>query len=72
MGKHQIIERAALKGHSMEAELREVLEKTWLSSQSNPGDVARRIHARFQEIGGADDLQTPKREPLKDPLSFDE
>ena len=64
--------KGASNGRSMEAEIRSVL--TWYSKQSSrkPGDVARKIHQAFNEIGGADDLVIPKREKLPDPITFSE
>ncbi len=65
-------QQAAKHGRSMEAEVREILAKDLQRKQTNPGAVARRIHQRFAEIGGGDDLPLPEREPLADPVTFDQ
>ncbi len=67
--------KAAEHGNSMEAEVRGILKKTMEQSQTRPIDAARRIHALFAEIGGADDLvdALPKRDKEEDkPAVFKE
>jgi len=38
----------------------------------HPAVIARRINKRFAKIGGGEDLIIPEREPLSDPITFDE
>ena len=56
-------QRAAANGRSMEAETRAILKQFMIKSQIRPIDAAKRIHALFARIGGADDLvkALPKR-----------
>lgn len=61
---------AASHGRSMEAEVRDILQRTMEQQQSNPGEIARRIHARFEEMGGVDDLAIADREPAAQPPSL--
>lgn len=67
--------QAAEHGHSMEAEIRRILNETMQSTQKKPLDTAKRIHAIFAKIGGADDLveALPGRDQTKTrPLTFKE
>ena len=63
--------RAAERGHSMEAEARTILENAVKQSHPRPGDVLRRMHKRFAELGGVE-LDLPERAVADDPVTFDE
>ena len=65
-------QRAASHGCSMEAEVRTILTRTMQQQQTKPGDLAKRIHARFVDVGGVDDLELPKRETAPEPPVFNE
>lgn len=54
--------RAARHGRSMEAEVRSILEDA-LPSESSPGGLGSRIHARFAPIGGVELDPPVRREP---------
>jgi plasmid stability protein len=54
--------RAARHGHSMEAEVRAILEDA-LPSEPTSGGLGSRIHARFAAIGGVE-LDLPTRREL--------
>ena len=65
--------QAAEHGHSMEAEVREILEQNMKAKQDKPIDMARQIHTIFAKIGGGDDLADalPKRDKQAPaPVSF--
>ncbi|MBL4853123.1 MAG: DNA-binding protein [Robiginitomaculum sp.] len=65
-------QQAARHGRSMEAEVRSILETTVAQQQMRPGHIARKIHKKFADIGGVDELPHPKPEPLPDPVQFAE
>jgi antitoxin FitA len=69
--KERLRIRAAEHGHSMEAEVRRILQAA-LNRQSQPSgrNLYERIRARIDPIGGID-LQLPTREPVRDPPDFD-
>lgn len=70
--KEKLRVRAARRGHSMEAEARDIL-KTALSKRvikSPARRLAERIHARFAALGGVE-LELPPREPIRPPPHFD-
>ena len=70
--KERLRVRAAQHGHSMEAELREILKETLKEPERLPErNLYERIRARFAPLGGADDLELPPREPVPDPPRFD-
>lgn len=63
---------AARHGHSMEAEARRILETTLGEPRRPPArNLYERIRARFEPLGGADDLELPPRLPDRDPPRFD-
>lgn len=64
--------QAAENGHSMEAEVRDILRSVAQQKSSTPSEVFTRIHTLFAAIGGANDLAVPKREPAPTPPSFSE
>ena len=68
--KERLRVRAARHGHSMEAEVRDILQDT-LSEPERPAvDLYQRIRTRFAPLGGVD-LDMPPREPARDPPHFD-
>jgi plasmid stability protein len=69
--KERLRVRAAEHGHSMEAEVRHILEVSLTTSGRPAGrNLYERIHARFAPLGGVD-LQLPAREPVREPPRFD-
>ncbi len=70
--KERLRIRAAQHGHSMEAEARSILQATLKEPEKVPSrNLYERIRARFEPLGGADDLQLPPRLPDRDPPTFD-
>jgi plasmid stability protein len=69
--KERLRIRAARHGHSMEAEVRQILQAT-LARPEPPGapDFYERIHARFAAIGGVE-LELPPRDVGRPPPTFD-
>ena len=70
--KEKLRVRAAERGHSMEAEVREILRAA-LSRKGPPAngaDLYARIRARFEPLGGVE-LDLPPREPRREPPRFD-
>ena len=59
--------RAAGRGHSMEAEARQILQVAL--SGGGAADLAARIRARFGPLGGAD-LDLPPRDAGRQPPDF--
>jgi len=69
--KERLRVRAAEHGHSMEAEVRRILQTTLKGSASIPAsNLYERIRARVDPLGGID-LELPPREPTRDPPRFD-
>ena len=69
--KERLRVRAAQHGHSMEAEVRSILQAALQPPERPPArDLYERIRARFEPLGGADDLELPPRLPDRDPPSF--
>ena len=70
--KERLRVRAAQHGHSMEAELRGILQET-LKESEQPAEphLYDRIRARFAPLGGADDIELPPRELVGEPPRFD-
>ena len=68
--KERLRVRAAEHGHSMEAEVRQILRAT-LSGSQRPTDqhLYERIRARLAPFGGAD-LDLPPRAALREPPWF--
>ena len=70
--KERLRVRAAQHGRSMEAEVRSILQTTLQPPEHPPtGNLYERIRARFEPLGGADDLEVPPRIPERDPPRFD-
>ena len=64
--------QAAENGHSMEAEVRDILRSVARQKSSTPSEVFDRIHTLFAAIGGVNDLVVPKREAAPAPPNFSE
>jgi plasmid stability protein len=69
--KERLRVRAAEHGHSMEAEVRHILQ-TALTERDHRkgGNLFARIQARFAPLGGVD-LTLPPRTPAREPPHFD-
>ena len=68
--KERLRVRAAQHGHSMEAEVRGILQNTLNEPERPAVDLYQRIRARFAPLGGVD-LELPPREPAPEPPRFD-
>ena len=56
----------------MEAEARRILQTTLTEPERPPGrNLYERIRARFEPLGGAEDLELPPRLPDREPPRFD-
>jgi plasmid stability protein len=56
----------------MEAEARSILQSTLKEPERLPArNLYERIRARFEPLGGADDLELPPRLPARDLPRFD-
>ena len=61
---------AAKSGRSLAAEARAILEADMRSKNRTPAEVAKRIHDRFQRIGGVEDFDLPARPAPAEPPEF--
>ena len=68
--KERLRVRAAQHGHSMEAEVREILQQTLKEPGRPEVDLYQRIRSRFAPLGGVD-LDLPPRELAREPPRFD-
>jgi antitoxin FitA len=69
--KERLRVRAAEHGHSMEAEVREILRTTLSgAARSLEQNLYERIRARLDPLGGLE-LELPPRGTLRDPPQFD-
>jgi plasmid stability protein len=68
--KERLRVRAAQHGHSMEAEVRDILQRTLNQPERSAVNLYRRIRSRFAPLGGVD-LDLPPREPAPEPPRFD-
>jgi len=69
--KERLRVRAAQHGRSMEAEVRNILQRAVSASGALPtGSFYERIHARFARLGGVD-LELPPRDEAREPPRFD-
>jgi hypothetical protein len=70
--KERLRVRAAQHGRSMEAEARNILRSTLTEPARLPvRNLYERIRARFEPLGGADDLELPPRLADRGPPRFD-
>ncbi|HEY1299995.1 MAG TPA: plasmid stabilization protein [Stellaceae bacterium] len=68
--KDRLRVRAAVHGHSMEAEVRRILQETLREPErAAEPNLYERIRARFAPLGGVE-LDLPPREPASDPPRF--
>jgi len=71
--KEELRVRAARHGHSMEAELRQILREALASEpRHREPNLAEAIHRRFLPLGGADDIEPHPSVEVGEPLRFDE
>jgi plasmid stability protein len=68
--KERLRVRAARHGHSMEAEVRDILRDTLTEPERPVVNLYQRIRSRFSPLGGVD-LELPPREPAPEPPRFD-
>ncbi len=69
--KERLRVRAAGHGHSMEAEVRRILQATLVGTDGTPArNLYDRIQARFAPLGGVD-LELPAREATRAQPRFD-
>jgi len=69
--KERLRVRAAEHGHSMEAEVRRILQSVLtIPAKKHRTSLYDRIHDRFAAIGGVD-LDLPPREPGREPPVFE-
>lgn len=68
--KERLRMRAARHGHSMEAEVRDILQDTLNEPQRPAVNLYQRIRSRFAPLGGVD-LELPPRQPAPEPPRFD-
>ncbi len=68
--KERLRVRAAQHGHSMEAEVRDILQDTLNQPERPAVNLYQRIRSRFAPLGGVD-LELPPREPAPEPPRFD-
>ena len=67
--KRKLKVRAALRGHSMEQEAREILKSALQEKAQEPktgADLVAAIRQRFAPLGGVE-LEPLPREPIRDP-----
>jgi antitoxin FitA len=64
--KRKLKVRAAMHGHSMEQEAREILKGALSSAPEKPVNLADAIRRRFAPLGGVE-LEPLPREPIRDP-----
>ena len=68
--KERLRVRAAQHGHSMEAEVRDILQDTLNKPERPEVNLYQRIRSRFAPLGGVD-LELPPREPAPEPPRLD-
>jgi antitoxin FitA len=68
--KERLRVRAAQHGHSMEAEVRDILQDALNEPERPAVNLYQRIRSRFAPLGGVD-LELPPREPAPEPPRFD-
>ena len=67
--KERLRRRAAQHGHSMEEEVRQLLERTF-RPEDEPENAFQALRRPFADVGGVD-LELPERRPGRAPPSFD-
>ncbi len=69
--KERLRVQAARRGHSMEAEARQILRSALTGAdRATEPNLAERIRARFEPFGGVE-LELPPREPVRPPPRFE-
>lgn len=68
--KEKLRSRAARHGHSMEAELREILRRALTGDEPREPNLAEAIRKRMAPFGGVE-LEPLPPEPVRDPPSFE-
>ena len=63
--------QAAKHGRSMEDEARDILRSALSTSASRAASLVKSIRRRIEPLGGVD-LQFAPREPMRDPVKFEE
>jgi plasmid stability protein len=69
--KSRLRTQAAVHGHSMQDEARDILNAALNRQPAPQPNLAASIRARFANLGGVD-LPTIPRDPIREPPSFDE
>ncbi|NBC66635.1 MAG: Arc family DNA-binding protein [Bacteroidetes bacterium] len=69
--KEKLRVQAAKHGRSMEEEVRSILKETFAKEPGQPENLAERIHKRFAAFGGVN-LPDIEREPIREPINFEE
>jgi antitoxin FitA len=69
--KERLSVRAARHGHSMEAEVRRILQSTLRVTPAREMNLAEKIRGRFAALGGADDLELHAPVPVGPPAQFE-
>jgi antitoxin FitA len=64
--KRKLKVRAAMNGRSMEQEVREILKSTLAQTSKKHANLAERVRAIFDPLGGVE-LERLPREPVRDP-----
>jgi antitoxin FitA len=63
--------QAAKHGRSMEDEARDILRTALSSGSTRASSLVKSIRARMKPLGGVE-LEVAPREPMRDPLAFEE
>jgi plasmid stability protein len=69
--KEKLRVRAARNGHSMEAELRDILRDALGGDRTRETNLAEAIRRRFAPFGGVDDLEPHPPVVVGQPPAFD-
>ncbi len=68
--KSRLRVRAARHGRSMEEEARHILRSALAQEKGAPRDLFEAIRRRIAPLGGVD-LETPHRDPMREPPHFE-
>jgi len=68
--KKRLRMQAALHGHSMEEEARNILRAALSREPATPENLGSALHELFKPYGGVE-LDIPPREPMREPPRFD-